>query len=288
MGISDQKRYVEELEGEYDVRHKITPYDEKHVPHIHQQFELLLVHSRGMACVINGRHYALSPGTLLLFNDMDLHLIRMENNCGMNDRHVLYFKPDFIRSLSTADTNLLECFLFRPFDDANILPLADGDAERLSGRMDELIELTKSAPGEYGRDLRVHLRIARLLLDVNLLYRAYHNMGDRSSVKRYDRVYEIISYLHTHYQEELTLEELAKRFYTNKYSLCALFREATGSSPNRYLIQCRLQKAKELLIQGLSVENVCQQTGYNNLSHFSRAFKRFAGMSPKQFQQTMR
>lgn len=100
--------------------------------------------------------------------------------------------------------------------------------------------------------------------------------------------YEIISYLHTHYQEELTLDELAKRFYTNKYSLCALFREATGSSPNQYLIQCRLQKAMELLLKEPTVETVCRQTGYNNLSHFSRAFKRFAGMSPKQFQQTTR
>lgn len=286
--MSDRSRYEEKLEGEYDVRHKITPYEEKHVPHIHQQFELLLVHSQGMACVINGKHCELSPGTLLLFNDMDLHLIRMEKNCGMNDRHVLYFKPEFIRSLSTADTNLLECFLFRPFEDACILPLAAGEAERLSARMDELAALTGGEAGEYGHDLSIHLLIARLLLDVNLLYRAYHGMGDRSGVNRYDRVYEIISYLHVHYQEELTLDELAKRFYTNKYSLCALFREATGSSPNQYLIQCRLQKAKELLMKGLSVETVCRMTGYNNLSHFSRAFKRFAGMSPKQFQQTTR
>ena len=73
--------------------------------------------------------------------------------------------------------------------------------------------------------------------------------------------YEIISYLHTHYQEELTLDELAKRFYTNKYSLCALFREATGSSPNQYLIQCRLQKAMELLLKEPTVETVCRQTG---------------------------
>ena len=284
--MSDRSRYVEKLEGEYDIRHKVTPYDEKHLPHSHQQFELLLIHSQGMVCTINDRRYELQPGTLLLFNDMDLHLIRMERNCGMNDRHVLYFRPEFIRSLSTADTNMLECFLFRPFEDAQILPLSDADAQRLSGRMDELAAISQGNRGAYGHDLRIHLLIGQLLLDVNLLYRAHHGMG--GSASRYDRVYEIISYLHTHYQEELTLDELAKRFYTNKYSLCALFREATGSSPNQYLIQCRLQKAKELLLKGLTVETVCRQTGYNNLSHFSRAFKRFAGMSPKQFQQTTR
>ncbi|MCA5962728.1 helix-turn-helix transcriptional regulator [Blautia sp. RD014234] len=55
----------------------------------------------------------------------------------------------------------------------------------------------------------------------------------------------------------------------------------TGTSPNQYLIRCRIIKAKELLLQGFSVESVCMMTGYNSLPHFSRSFKSQTGISPK-------
>lgn len=282
--MTDHSRYAETLKGDYSVRHKITFSDEKRLPHIHSEFELLLVHSEGMHAVINERRYELKPNTLLLFNDMDLHHIRMRRG-GANDRHMLYFKPEYIQALSTAHTNLLECFLFRPFNDANLLPLTPRQAQRLSEGMDELAALAAQEQKPYGHDLKVKLLMAEMLLEVNRLYRSVHGMGESAGTGRYGLVYSIIGFLHAHYQEELSLDELAQRFYVNKYSLCSLFREATGTTPNQYLIQCRLLKAKELLINGLPVESVCVQAGYNNLSHFSRAFKQHVGISPKQFQQ---
>lgn len=282
--MTDHSRYAETLKGDYSVRHKITFSDEKRLPHIHTEFELLLVHSKGMHAVINERRYELKPDTLLLFNDMDLHHIRMRRG-GANDRHVLYFKPEYIQALSTKNTNLLECFLFRPFADANLLPLTAENARRLSAAMDELAFWENQENKPYGYDLKVKLLLAELLLEVNRLYRACHGMGEGAGTGRYELVYSIICFLHAHYQEDLSLDDLAQRFYVNKYSLCSLFRETTGTTPNQYLIHCRLLKAKELLINGLPVENVCAEAGYNNLSHFSRAFKQHVGVSPKQFQQ---
>ena len=52
----------------------------------------------------------------------------------------------------------------------------------------------------------------------------------------------------------------------------------------QYLINCRLMKARELLLNGMAVEEVCGRVGYRNLSHFSRAFKSKVGVSPKQYQ----
>ena len=61
-----------------------------------------------------------------------------------------------------------------------------------------------------------------------------------------------------------------------------------GTTPNQYIINCRVQKAKELLLNGASVERACAESGFNNLSHFSRIFKSKVGQSPKQYQKDQR
>ncbi len=64
-------------------------------------------------------------------------------------------------------------------------------------------------------------------------------------------------------------------------------RKAAGSG-SFYIINCRISKEKELLVKGNSVEEACGKSGFNNLSHFSRTFKNKVGMSPKQYQQSVR
>jgi AraC-like DNA-binding protein len=100
-------------------------------------------------------------------------------------------------------------------------------------------------------------------------------------------MYDIINFVHKNYFDDLSLDVLAQRFHINKYYLCARFKNVTGMSPAQYLINCRILKAKELLLRDYSVEEVCDLAGFNNLPHFSRSFKQHTGHSPKQYQLTM-
>ncbi len=276
--------YHETLQGDFSVRHKVTATSEKASFHIHDEFELLLVLSDGIRCEIGDKIYPLEKNTLLLFNNMDLHHLAQPPGT-VSDRYVVYFKPEYIRSLSSPRTDLLECFLFRPFADPNLLPLTQEQADCFTRIFDQIMKLDAQPEDEtYGKDLGVKFLLGDLLLQVNRLYREKHQITEGVTLDSYRLIYRIISYMHENYWQPLSLDALSKQFFINKFSLCTLFKEVTGMSPNQYLINCRLMKAKELLIHQTPVEEVCGRVGYNNLSHFSRAFKQRMGVSPKKFQ----
>jgi len=277
--------YREALGGDYSVRHKQTFSNEKSRFHIHDEFEVLLSLSSGMKLETADKTYILPHYSLLLFNSMDLHLLSLMSPDTENNRYVVYFRPEYINALSTERTDLLECFMLRPFADANVLPLEERAAMELAGALDRIIAL-QDAPEEadYGSDLQMKLLLADYLLRINRLYRAHHRIGNRKTVDGYRTVYAILTYLHQNYWDDVSLDQLARQFFINKYYMCTLFRQITGFSPRQYLINCRILKARELLLNAVPVEEVCGKVGYNNLSHFSRAFKDKVGMSPKKFQ----
>ena len=274
--------YREALAGEFSVQHKRTFSNEKSQFHIHNEFEVLLSLSPGLKLETGSKTYILPHYSLMLFNNMDLHLLSLMSPNTENDRYVLYFKPEYINSLSTSDTDLLECFMLRPFADANILTLCHQTAVEMTAALDQIIAWQQSAA--YGSDVQTKLLIADYLLRINRLYREQHAIQNPTTTSGYRIIYTIIHHMHQNYWEDVSLDQLSRQFFINKYTMCTLFREITGLSPLQYLIHCRLLKARELLLHGTPVEDVCGRVGYNNLSHFSRAFKSKVGVSPKQYQ----
>lgn len=72
----------------------------------------------------------------------------------------------------------------------------------------------------------------------------------------------------------------------SSYHFLRLFRVVMGKTPNRYLTDCRLAKAKLLLVStGLSIAQVATQSGFAQSSYFIKVFRRFEGMSPVKYRQ---
>lgn len=100
-------------------------------------------------------------------------------------------------------------------------------------------------------------------------------LGYRKRKKRKrNLVNHTIYYLETHHDEEITLEQLAEMLYVTPTYLSKTFKAATGVGPINYLIQIRLNHAKELLKNdSLSVKEVAKTVGYEDAYHFSKLFK---------------
>lgn len=288
-GKQHHMQYFEKLEQVFSVSYKETPGSENKLAHFHDQYELLLSLSDHTVCSIDDKEYYVGKNTLLLFNNMDLHMYRPEKVNGENRRFVMFFNPLYISTLSSEDANLLDCFLYRPFDDSQLLYLTEEESNELQNYLRKIIHCQSMTQEEfYGRELLIRLLLAQILLQVNTLYRKKHNIKCDSTSETYQAVYGIISYIHTHYQDDLSLDLLANAFYISKYTLCEKFRTVAGITPNKYIVNCRIMKAKSLLQHGYSVDVACSESGFNDLSHFSRMFKRIIGKSPKQYQQSFR
>lgn len=96
------------------------------------------------------------------------------------------------------------------------------------------------------------------------------------------RLHEI---LETHFhKEELTIPIIAECFPMHESHLRRRMRKTLDSNPQAYLIEFRLKKAKEMLAQPqLSIKRICFDCGFKTEGHFSHAFKRKFGRSPRDF-----
>ena len=99
----------------------------------------------------------------------------------------------------------------------------------------------------------------------------------------YNKFVRVLSFIDERYAEELTLDEVATTAGFSKYHFARLFRQHTGTTFYEYLTSKRLTVAKELLLKNIPVADVAFQTGFSNLTSFSRCFKKSEGLSPSDY-----
>lgn len=93
-----------------------------------------------------------------------------------------------------------------------------------------------------------------------------------------------IEFLNSHYKEDISVSQLAERAGLSISQYCKLFKERTGYSPKEYLIQLRINRAKQLLeISRGNMKNIAWQVGYTDEFYFSRIFKKVVGISPSEY-----
>jgi AraC-like DNA-binding protein len=97
-------------------------------------------------------------------------------------------------------------------------------------------------------------------------------------------IQEAVSYIEQNYQRNLTVEELADVCKLNRSYFSKLFKESMGCPPQEFLIRMRLSKATGLMeSSSASIGEIAAKCGYPNQLHFSRAFKKRYGVSPREW-----
>ena len=101
-----------------------------------------------------------------------------------------------------------------------------------------------------------------------------------------ERVQRAKEYIAKHYMQDISIQELADMVCMNVDSFSRFFRNKTGRTPNRYLIDYRLGiAARMLLTTQLSVAEIGYSCGFNTLSHFNRLFRESKGCTPSEFRE---
>ena len=90
-------------------------------------------------------------------------------------------------------------------------------------------------------------------------------------------------YIHAHFTQNVSLEELSRLTRISPFHLQRLFVNAIGLSPFQYLMHLRITAAKNMLRRGLQISHVALETGFVDQSHFTRHFTRVVGLTPGQF-----
>ena len=121
-----------------------------------------------------------------------------------------------------------------------------------------------------------------------VIYRAL--LGDHGSAlyaltqhnTHYNRIAKVLSHIRRNYAENLTIDLLANEACMSVSSFHRSFRKVTGSSPLQYLKKVRLNRARSLIVHdGLRTGTAAFEVGYESASQFSREFRRYFGVTPK-------
>lgn len=92
---------------------------------------------------------------------------------------------------------------------------------------------------------------------------------------------EVQAYIDRHYQDQISLETIARRFFVSKEHLSRTFKIYTGINVSDYITQKRMEKAKELIVeQKLAIKHAAQMMGYEDIAYFYKMFKRHFGFTP--------
>jgi AraC-like DNA-binding protein len=111
-------------------------------------------------------------------------------------------------------------------------------------------------------------------------------INDLSISRQTKLINQVLHYLEEHYQTDLTLQQLAEEFRVSPSHLRRLFKEETNKSFSEYLMEHRMQKAKEWLCHSNKpIKEIADQLRYTNVTNFTRAYKQFFGTSPGKFRE---
>lgn len=108
-------------------------------------------------------------------------------------------------------------------------------------------------------------------------------IANASVLKEQRRLHQVYHFIETHYQESIDVNEVAKLVHLTTAAFCRYFKKSTHLTFTDFLNQYRINQAKKLLMQEKTVSAACYESGFENLSHFNKTFKKITGENPGVF-----
>lgn len=143
----------------------------------------------------------------------------------------------------------------------------------------EIYDLASSS--DHIRDMRINEKLATLL--TVLMEQSGHSEEGIERGKRLE-LSSIKAYLDEHYAEKIVLDDLAERFFINKFYMTKIFKATYGTTIINYLISKRITRAKQLLrFTDLTMDEISIEVGMDSANYFSRAFHKVEGISPSEY-----
>lgn len=129
-------------------------------------------------------------------------------------------------------------------------------------------------------------RLNEILLGILIELTENHSKKKSLSLtdrKTFETVKATIKYIRENYNRKLFLDEISKQVLTDKYTLCREFKKLAGQTVVEYTNNYRCQKAADYITDGYTVAEAAGMCGFENLSFFTKTFKKYMGALPSEY-----
>ena len=253
--------------------------------HRHNYIELMYVYSGKMTHYINERDITIKTGQLLLLNQNIEHSI---DYCDENDIIFNFIiRPEFLRFLSTMveDDDAVSKFIFDTLysydNEGEYLVFKVQDNQKVTSYIESII-MNLYEPQLYN-DIELKLLVGILLTELmNHPENIESYTGDS-----YEKILSstILKYIVTNFQNG-SLNELSEIIHQPNYKICKIIKKQTGQTFTELLQHEKLKTAEKLLITTtLTMQEIIQEVGYENISYFYRLFKKEYKTTPQVYRE---
>jgi AraC-like DNA-binding protein/mannose-6-phosphate isomerase-like protein (cupin superfamily) len=252
--------------------------------HYHDFNKIIIFISGKVTYQIEGKAYKLKPWNILFVGNNDIHkpVISPEEPY---ERIVIWINSKFLEAHNLDGSNLLNCFLLSSKQRLSLLKLDNRNIKVIKNNLSLLEETFNS--NEFGSGILKNALFLQLLVYLNRLYIGFEISKADSDVEFDERIEKIIDYINKNLNEDLSLQNIAEKFYMNKYYLMHRFKECTSTTLHDYIVHKRINYAAALIRKGMGIGDACSECGFKDYSSFVRAFKNIFELSPKQYYKAM-
>ena len=283
--MADRSRFLRDNPSDfpYDFEKQIlSKKSPDTIYHCHPELEIIYV-TKGSAIVhINSERFESREGDIFLIQPTSLHAIYSHKDQELFSTsfriHLDYLGRSQIDSFSQRYIQPLHSghFCLTP----QISP-GDKAYDQIQSCLLSLFSILEEKGIYY--DLLIKSKLYELL-HLLFKYRYVNRHYTDDTYQKYQKIKEVICYLEQHYAEPIHIEQLAATFGYSKNHFMSIFKQHTGASCMDYLLQLRLEKSCEKLVQtNLSIQEIASQVGFTNLSNFNRQFKQHYHLTPRQY-----
>jgi len=265
--------------------------------HWHKEWEIIHVLEGTFTAHADDMVFTAHAGDTVLIRDGMLHGGTPDNcvyECFLFDLHGLFRNMDVVKKY------------LRPLYQKQILPEIFYPGDRYPKICDSIRSLTGSCleaskhwysssdamDQSFSSDIRNPLELIIIscisrLFSLILQEGYYHDtssMPASDHLHKIDLIKSVLEYTEHHYSAPITLNELAEIAGMNPRYFCRFFRSITHQTPMEYVNMYRIEKAAQLLHSTrLPITDICMECGFNDSSNFIKVFRKYKGMTPKQY-----
>ncbi len=259
---------------------------------------LVLLEEGTLIFSLNGKNAAVTAPCVLCFNNRDVYSVK---NLSSQKAMSLYFHPEVVNSdfnleniypgfensfkgTTYQDGSLLMAFTVRDSDYLGCIDVGISTLQKLKLLFEKIdTEVRMQRDSFWPCRSRSYLFEVLIILQGLYLDKAYED-SSITIEKASNGMEPVLEFLHTNYGTNISVKDLAKTFNINRTTLNQHFLELTGSTVISYLIKHRLKVAGRFLKDTeLPVNEISQRVGFNDVTSFTRSFKKHYNLPPSSF-----
>ncbi len=246
--------------------------------HFHPEYEIVYISKgRGKRHIANHISY-FEDGDLLFLGPHLPHFGFSEKIEKPHLEIVLQMKPDFLGTgfFNTPEMEAIEQLRQRSHVGLSFYGKTKG---KIGGQLSQLFNLDP-----FNRLVGLLKILQELALSKEYQLLNVEQFALEVNSQHFDRMQAVYQYVGQHFQEEISLSQIAEKVSMTVPAFCRFFKKITGKTFTQFTNEMRITHARRLLMdQHLSIAAVSYESGFNNLSHFNKQFRQIVGVSPSEF-----